>query len=228
LLANAVLGIRSWDDESDVVKTDLGLVTPIQPVALFRNELELTAEETIVTPTNTTTTVIVFKMGADEFGTEISNVMEVLEYRPPIHVPRAPAFLEGVIYLREDILPVIDLRKRMEIVAAPTTADTRYLVVLFDTEKVALLVDAVVEVVHLRTTELSEPPAFFRGLSAEYLQGLGRVRDRVVIVLKLDRILTSEERITLQRAEYKAEQMDEDAFVTTLDDDFGKRKKKRK
>lgn len=228
LLANAVLGIRSWNDESDVVKTDLGLVTPIHPAALFRNELELTAEETIVTPTNATTTVIVFKMGADEFGTEIGNVMEVLEYRPPVHVPRAPAFLEGVIYLRESILPVIDLRKRMEIEGTSPTADTRYLVVLIDGEKVALLVDAVVEVVHLHTNELSEPPAFFRGLSAEYLHGLGRVRDRVVIVLKLDRILTSEERITLQRAEYKADQMDEDAFVTTLDDDFGKRKKKRK
>lgn len=228
LLADAVIGIRSWDEDSDVIKTDIGLVTPVRTESLFHNELELTADEEIMTTATDTTTVVVFKMGGEEFGTEISNVVEVLEYRPPVHVPRAPAFLEGVIYLREAIVPVIDLRKRMEIEAAPPTADTRYLVVLMDDERVALLVDAVVEVAHLRGSELAAPPAFFRGVSSEYLHGLGRVRDRVVIVLKLDRILTSEERIVLLRAEYKAEQMDEDAFVTTLDDDFGKRKKKRK
>ena len=136
--------------------------------------------------------------------------------------------MEGVIYLRVAIIPVIDLRKRMEIEAGQATADTRYMVVLIDDERVALLVDAVVEVVHLRGEELSAPPGFFRGVAAEYLRGLGKVRERVVIVLKIDRILSSEERITLLRADYKAEQMDEDAFVTRLDDDFGARKKKRK
>ena len=68
----------------------------------------------------------------------------------------------------------------------------------------------------------------FRGLSAEYLRGLGKVRGRVVIVLELERILTSEERIVLVRADYKADHLDEETFVTTLDDDFGKRRKKRK
>jgi purine-binding chemotaxis protein CheW len=228
LLADAILGIRSWDENRDVVKTDAGLVTPIRIESLFHNELELTGEEEAMTSAANTTTVVVFKMGGEEFGTEITNVVEVLEYRLPVHVPKAPAFLEGVIYVREAIFPVIDLRTRMEIAPGPATADTRYLVVLIDEERVALLVDGVVEVTHLRGDELAPPPAFFRGIAAEYLHGLGRVRDRVVIVLKLDRILTSEERITLLHAEYKAEQMDEDAFVTTLDDDFGKRKKKRK
>jgi purine-binding chemotaxis protein CheW len=228
LLADEVLGIRSWNEESDVIKTDIGLVTPIRTESLFQNEAELTAEETPMTNPTTSTTIVVFRMGGEEFGTEIGNVVEVLEYRPPMHLPKAPPFLEGVIYLREAIIPVVDLRKRLEIEATPATPETRYLVVLIDGERVALLVDAVVEVAHLRGEQLAAPPAFFRGISEHYLQGLGRVRDRVVIVLRVDRILTSEERITLQIAEYKAEQMDEDAFVTTLDDDFGKRRKKRK
>ncbi len=228
LLADEILGIRSWSAESDVIKTDVGLVTAIGTESLFQNELDLSVEEELMTTATTTTTIVVFRMGDEEFGAEISNVVEVLEYRAPVHVPRAPQFLEGVIYLREAILPVIDLRKRMEIGTGPASAETRYLVILIDEERVALLVDAVVEVAHLRGDELAPPPAFFRGLSAQYLHGLGRVRERVVIVLKLDHILTSEERITLLQAEYKAEQMDEDAFVTTLDDDFGKRRKKRK
>ena len=229
LLADVVLGIRTWHDATDIIKTDVGLVTPISPDSLFQNEFELSAEEDDMTPTGTTTTVVVFRMGGEEFGTEISSVVEVLEYRPPVRMPRAPAFLDGVIYLREAILPVIDLRKRLEIAVTPPTPETRYLVALIDEERVALLVDAVVEVAHLRGDQLADPPAFFRGISSEYLHGLGKVGERVVIVLRLARILSSEERIALLRADYKADQMDEDSFVTTLNDNFeSPRKKKRK
>lgn len=203
LTADAVLGIRGWPDDSDVIKTDIGLVTPINPDALFHNELQLAGEEEVMSGKTSTTTIVVFRMGGEEFGTEIGNVVEVLEYREPVRVPKAPAFLEGVIYLREEILPVIDLRKRLEIAQAPATADTRYLVVVIDGERVALQVDAVVEVAHLRGEELADPPAFFRGVAAEYLHGLGKVGERVVIVLRVDRILSSQERIALLRADYK-------------------------
>jgi purine-binding chemotaxis protein CheW len=206
LMADAVLGIRGWPDDSDVIKTDIGLVTPIDPDSLFHNELQLAVDEEVMSSAMSTTTIVVFRMGGEEFGTEIGNVVEVLEYREPVRVPKAPEFLEGVIYLREAILPVIDLRKRMEISQAPPTADTRYLVVVIDGERVALLVDAVVEVAHLRGEELAEPPALFRGVAAEYLHGLGKVGERVVIVLKVDRILSSQERIALLRADYTQEQ----------------------
>ena len=228
LMADQVLGIRGWNESTDVIKTDIGLITPIDPDSLFHNELQLAAEEEVMTTATSTTTIVVFRMGDEEFGTEISNVVEVLEYREPVRLPKAPEFLEGVIYLRDAILPVVDLRKRMEIATSPATADTRFLVVLIDQERVALLVDAVVEVAHLRGTDLADPPPFFRGVAAEYLHGLGKVRERVVIVLKVERILTSQERIALLRADYKQEQMDEDAFGSPLDDDFGMRRKKRK
>jgi purine-binding chemotaxis protein CheW len=220
LMADEVLGIRAWHDESDVIKTDMGLVTPIHPESLFQNELQLTAEEDDMSTATSTTTIVVFRMGGEEFGTEIGNVVEVLEYRAPVRVPKAPDFLEGVIYLRDSILPVVDLRKRMEIPTTPPTADTRFLVVLIDEERVALTVDAVVEVAHLRGADLAEPPPFFRGVAAEYLHGMGKLRDRMVIVLKVERILTSQERIALLRAEYKQDQLDEEVFGSIGDDDF--------
>ena len=213
LMADEVLGIRSWpDDHDDVIKTDVGLVTPINPESLFQNELQLTAEEDIMSTATSTTTIVVFRMGGEEFGTEISNVVEVLEYREPVRVPKAPDFLEGVIYVRDSMMPVIDLRKRMEIETMPPTSDTRFLVVLIDEERVALLVDAVVEVAHLRGEELADPPPFFRGVAGEYLHGLGKLRDRMVIVLRVERILSSQERIALLRADYKQDHMDEDVF----------------
>jgi purine-binding chemotaxis protein CheW len=220
LMADEVLGIRAWHDESDVIKTDIGLVTPINPESLFHNELQLTTEDDDMSTATSTTTIVVFRMGGEEFGTEISNVVEVLEYREPVRVPKAPDFLEGVIYLRDSILPVVDLRKRMEISTTPPTADTRFLVVLIDEERVALTVDAVVEVAHLRGTDLAEPPPFFRGVAAEYLHGMGKLRDRMVIVLKVERILSSQERIALLRADYKQDQMDEEVFGSIGDDDF--------
>ena len=228
LTADEVLGIREWNEDSNIIKTDIGLVTPIDPETLFHNELTQAAEEEVMTPPTTSTTIVVFRMGEEEFGTEIGSVVEVLEYREPVRMPQAPDFVEGVIYVRDAILPVVDLRKRMEIEGGPPTAETRYLIVLIDEERVALLVDAVLEVAHLRGDDLADPPPFFRGVAGEYLHGLGKVRERVVIVLKIERILTSQERIALLRADLTGERMDEDAFVTTLDHDFSQKRKKRK
>src|SRR5690606_2176010 len=121
LLADAILGIQAWDEDSDIIATDAGLVTPILPETLFQNELGLAAEGEPEMNASTTATVVVFRMDSDEFGTDISQVIEVLEYRPPVRLPRLPQFLEGVIYVRDEMLPVIDLRKRMELPAAEPT-----------------------------------------------------------------------------------------------------------
>src|SRR5205085_6204583 len=102
-----------------------------------------------------------------------------------------------------------DLRKRLEVPVSPPTADTRIIVVLIDEERVGLLVDSVVEVVHVSADNVSQPPAFFRGVSSEYLQGLARMGERLVIVLRLERVLTSQERIALLRADLSDMEMEE-------------------
>ena len=148
--------------------------------------------------------IVVFSMNGEEFGTDISHVVEVLEYRQPVPVPRAPEFVDGVVQVRDFVLPIIDLRRRMELPCAPPSADTRMIVVLIDDERVGLLVDSVIEVAHMPADRIAKPPALFRGVSAEYLQGLARLDDRMVIVLRIERILTSQERIALLRADFSA------------------------
>jgi purine-binding chemotaxis protein CheW len=204
LTADAVLGIREWAETGDmgVAATDLGLVTPVDPNLLFRNEVAPDEEVGYMPAASATVSIVVFRMSGEEFGADISNVVEVLEYREPVHVPRAPEFVVGVVQVRDSVLPVIDLRKRMEVALSPPSADTRIIVVLIDEERVGLLVDSVVEVAHMSSDNVSQPPAFFRGVSAEYLQGLARIGDRMVIVLRLERVLTSQERIALLRADY--------------------------
>lgn len=211
LVADAVLGIRTWQDTPDfaVVTTDLGLVTPIDTSLLFRSELDLEEELEPMAASSMTVSIVIFKMNGEEFGTEISNVVEVLEYREPARVPRAPDFIDGVVQIRDTVLPIIDLRKRMEIPPSGPTADTRIVVVLIDEERVGMLVDSVVEVAHIRAENVAKPPSFFRGLPAEYLQGLARIGERLVIVLRIDRILTSQERIAMLRADFAEAAADE-------------------
>lgn len=204
LTADSVLGMRVLDVTTDlgVATTDLGLVTPLDPNLLFRADLTLDDEVSEMPADSTTVSVVVFKMNEEEFGTDITNVVEVLEYREPAFVPRAPEFIEGVLHLRGEVLPIIDLRKRMEIPRMPPTPDTRIVVVLIDDERIGLLVDSVVEVAHVKSDNIAAPPALFRGLSADYLQGLAKLGERLVIVLRIERILTSQERIALLRADF--------------------------
>ena len=216
LTADSVLGIREWSEgpDANVITTDLGLVTPVDPNLLFRSDINLDEEVNVMPASSTSVSVVVFTMNDEEFGTDIANVVEVLEYRAPVHVPRAPDFVDGVVQVRDFVLPIIDLRKRMEVPAQEVSADTRIVVVLIDEERVGLLVDSVVEVCHMTTDNVAPPPAFFRGVSAEYLQGLAHVGDRLIIVLRLERILTSQERIALLRADLKTADIEDAQLVT--------------
>jgi purine-binding chemotaxis protein CheW len=225
LTADNVLGIRELGtpDELGVATTDLGLVSPIDPNVLFRSDVALEEEAGYMTAATAMVSIVIFKMNGEEFGTEISNVVEVLEYREPAHVPRAPEFVEGVLQLRDTVLPIIDLRKRMDVPVTPPTPDTRIVVVLIDEERVGLLVDSVVEVAHMPATNVSQPPAFFRGLSAEYLQGLARTGERLIIVLRLERILTSQERIALLRAELSEPTLEDTGDLVAMQHDDRKR-----
>lgn len=215
LTVDDVLGIRVLGRANDmgVVTTDLGLVTPVDPTLLFRSDANLDEEVNLMAPITSMVSLVVFKMNGEEFGTDISNVVEVLEYREPAHVPRAPDFVDGVVRVRDFVLPILDLRKRMEIPSSAPSSDTRIVVVLIDEERVGLLVDSVVEVTHLSADKLSAPPSFFRGVSAEYLQGLAQIGERMIIVLRLERILTSQERIALLRADLQNVPVDDDELV---------------
>ncbi|HEX6558940.1 MAG TPA: chemotaxis protein CheW [Longimicrobiales bacterium] len=219
LTADTVLGIRPLELTRDmgVVITDLGLVTPVDPALLFRADLNPDEEITVMPEANSTVSLVVFTMAGEQFGTDISNVVEVLEHRDTVHVPRAPDFVDGVVQVRDFVLPIIDLRKRMELPRSAPTLDTRIIVVLMDDERIGLLVDSVIEVAHIRADLLSDPPAFFRGVAAEYLQGMATIDERLVIVLRLDRILSSQERIELLRAELSTSEFDVQELVSAGD-----------
>jgi purine-binding chemotaxis protein CheW len=145
--------------------------------------------------------LVTFKVGGEEFGLDVFSVHEILRWQGVTPVPRAPAFVEGVLDVRGAVVPVIDLRRRFEVPEYGHDDETRIVLVEFGGERLGLVVDSVTEVLRAPETAISAPPAYIKGLAAEFVRGIVRLEGRLVILLDLDRILSSEERIALEGAE---------------------------
>ena len=141
--------------------------------------------------------LVTFTLGGEEFGLDVFQVHEILRWQEPTPVPRAPAFVEGVLDVRGTVVPVVDLRKRFELPRVEYDDDTRIVLVDFQGERLGLVVDAVTEVLRAPETAVSPPPAFFKGLSAEFLRGIVRLEGRLVVLLDLEKVLSSQERMAL-------------------------------
>ncbi|HEY0016807.1 MAG TPA: chemotaxis protein CheW [Longimicrobium sp.] len=145
--------------------------------------------------------LVTFKVGGEEFGLDVFAVHEIRRWEGVTPVPRMPAFVEGVLEVRGDVLPVIDLRRRFEVAGVVYDDDTRIVLVESEREKLGLVVDSVTEVLRAPETSISAPPAYIRGLAAEFVKGIVRLESRLVILLDLERILSSDERIALEGAQ---------------------------
>jgi purine-binding chemotaxis protein CheW len=151
----------------------------------------------------------VFKIGNEDFGVNINRVVEILKSQKIYFLPELPDFISGVINVRGDVIPLLDLRKRFGI--HPETEKCRIIVVRCEDEKIGLLVDEVAKIIPFNPEEISAPPAMFKGLKTEYLTGLGKKEDRIIILLNIERLLTSEEKIALQSASLTADGLSNDS-----------------
>ena len=141
----------------------------------------------------------VFQIGQENFGIEIGRVVEILGTQQIHAIPDLPDFLSGVITVRGQIIPLLDLRKRFGVLQS--SGKELIIVIKYDNEKLGVLVDQVKEIATFKKNEVLNPPAIFKGLKRRYLAGLGKRGDKVVIILNVDALLTSEERIMLKEAE---------------------------
>lgn len=147
--------------------------------------------------------LVTFRLGDDYFAADIFAVERVLRYISPTSVPDMPTYIEGVIDYQGRVVPIVNLRLRFGLPAAPVGGETRTLVLNVSQEWIGVVVDAVTEVAGFDRASLAAPPKLFRGLSGEYLKGIVRHGGRLVILLDVDQLLTSTERIALQQAAAK-------------------------
>jgi purine-binding chemotaxis protein CheW len=145
--------------------------------------------------------LVTFALGEDHFALDVREVERVLRWREPVAVPGLPAWAPGVVEHAGRALPLVDLRRRFELPPAPEGVEPRVLVTqAADGERAGVVVDQVVDVGAAGAGRLEPPPALYRGLAREYLHGVLRRDDRLVIVLAGARLLTATERIALTQA----------------------------
>jgi purine-binding chemotaxis protein CheW len=146
------------------------------------------------------TQIVTFRLGDDLFAADIFAVERVLRHRPPTPIPNVPDWIDGVIDYQERVVPVIDLRRRFSLAGLEPTSTTRIIVLAVDREWIAVVVDAVLDVSTLDLATLAPPPPLFRGLAGEYIRGILRRADRLVVFLDVNRLLTATERLALAAA----------------------------
>jgi purine-binding chemotaxis protein CheW len=149
------------------------------------------------------TQLVTFRVGDGLFAADIFAVERVLRYSPPRPIPNVPAWIEGVIDYRARVVPVIDLRARFELPAAPSRESARILVVVAGDEWIGAIVDAVDEIVTVTADQLAPPPPLFKGLAKQYLRALVRRHnegEQVIVLLDVAQLLTTRERIVLEQA----------------------------
>jgi len=141
--------------------------------------------------------LVTFRLGNEEFSVDILKVQEIIRDMELTRVPRAPDFVEGVINLRGRVIPVIDLRKRFGFEAGEKTVETRIIVIDVNERTVGLRVDAVSEVLRLPADTVEPAPALVAGSGSDYISGVGKVDDRLIILLDVGKLLSESERNAL-------------------------------
>lgn len=133
--------------------------------------------------------VVVFSLGGEEYSVDISMVREIIRMVDLTRIPKLPEFIEGVINLRGQITTVIDLRKRFEM--EPVVNDNnRIIIVDSKGEPIGIIVDSVSEVMTVPPGQIEDMPSIKHARTQEYLKGICKVDDRILILLDLDKILT--------------------------------------
>lgn len=138
--------------------------------------------------------LVVFKIGEEEFGVEINQVREIVKLVAITRMPKAPAFIEGVVNLRGQIITVIDLSRRLDLPSIGRSESTRIMVVEIGENTVGMIVDSVSEVLRLSENDIEDTPSLIdTEVHEKYLRGVGKSEDRLLILLDLNEVLSTDE-----------------------------------
>lgn len=140
-----------------------------------------------------------FRVGDQMYSLDILRIKEVIRPLKLTPVPKAPVFIEGVINLRGAVIPVVDLRKRFDQPAGKPDSKTRILICVLSGKIIGLMVDEVAEVRSFTRSEIQPAPRFIAGLDTDYFLGVCQRNDDLVMIMNLEKILSSDERINLEQ-----------------------------
>lgn len=145
--------------------------------------------------------VVSFKLDREEYAIEITKVKEIILLAGVTRIPQVPEFIEGIINLRGNVIPVIDLRKRFCLPEAKKDEHTRIVVSRLEGRIIGLIVDSVSQVMNIPKVNIQPPPQTVANVAGEYITGIAKLEDRMIILLDIEKILRREEKEQLAGAE---------------------------
>ncbi len=146
------------------------------------------------------TQIVMFALGEEQYGLEISAVYEIIRFQPITAVPQSPSFVEGVINLRGRIIPVVDLRDRFGLAPSAATSASRIVVCDAASTRVGLIVDGVSEVLMVPADAIDATPEVAVGANSEYVRGIAKIAENMIILLDLDHLFSGIEGFALAAA----------------------------
>lgn len=150
---------------------------------------------------------LTFCLGSEDYGIPILKVKEIIGLMEITHVPQTPEFIKGVINLRGKIIPIMDLRLKFKMQEKDYNERTCIIVVEVNINNakrlMGIVVDTVSEVVNIQSSEIEAPPQYGTKIETSFLTGMGKVKNKVVMLLNIEQIINCEEVITLLSNEAK-------------------------
>jgi len=144
-----------------------------------------------------------FKVGAELYALDIMKIKEIIRPQKLTAIPKAPSFIEGVINLRGAVIPVADMRKRFDQPISADNRKNRVVICSLSGRIIGLLVDEVTEVKRFSRKEIAPAPQFIKGPQADYFFGVARRDDDLIMLIDLEKVLSSNEKIELQKLNHE-------------------------
>jgi purine-binding chemotaxis protein CheW len=202
----AMLATEDGDQISGVAKLEKGdrLILILDPDRILsRNELKMvtkikgiqkeTEEANVAKQLIDEEQLVTFRLGAEEYAIKITLVQEINRMTEITRVPKAPSYIEGIVNLRGNVIPALDLRKRFSMDTIERTDSNRIIIVDIGGVKTGIIVDAVSEVLRLERSAIAPPPAVtLGGIETSFIEGVGKLNNgqRMVMILNLPELLS--------------------------------------
>jgi len=136
--------------------------------------------------------MVVFKLLNEDLAIEVSSVESIIKYQTITKVPHAPEYVVGITNLRGNIVPVVDLKKRLNMDQSDQSSDTRIIVALLQESKIGMVVDAVTQVIEIEESQIEETPDMTMSVDTNYLKGIVKIEDNLILLLDLEKVLFAE------------------------------------
>lgn len=136
---------------------------------------------------------LTFYLENEKYGVEILSVKEIIGFQKTVHVPRAPIYVVGVMNLRGQIIPIVDMRLKLNMPQIEPKMETAIVIVNIGKLNVGFIVDKVEEVASISENELSEPPKFGSKVATEFIKYMANTKGGVIMIINLDKIFNSQD-----------------------------------